>query len=53
MGEVTFGASGAVELVDEIARRAWLSGAYLLAVRHEDVPGGGDVAATLRYAPTA
>jgi len=35
------------------SRRAWLSGARLLAVRHEDVPGGGDIAGTLRYAPTA
>ncbi|MEV6904054.1 hypothetical protein [Amycolatopsis sp. NPDC051372] len=52
LGAVTFGASDAGGLVDEIARRAWLSGARLLAVRHEDVPGGGDVAATLRYAPT-
>ncbi|MCE3551381.1 hypothetical protein LWC33_07940 [Pseudonocardia sp. RS11V-5] len=55
-GEVTFAAAGTggpSGVVDEIARRAWLSGARLLAVRHEDVPGGGDVAATLRYAPTA
>ncbi|WP_326565128.1 hypothetical protein VSH64_25130 [Amycolatopsis rhabdoformis] len=52
-GDVTFEASGANELVDEVTRRAWLSGARILAVRHEDVPGGGDVAATLRYAPTA
>jgi release factor family 11 len=56
LGEVTFtasdrGAPGGV--VDEIARRAWLSGARLLAVRHEDVPGGGDVAGILRYAPVA
>jgi hypothetical protein len=60
LGEVTFaapgaGGSGGVHpggVVDEIARRAWLSGARLLAVRHEDVPGGGDVAGILRYAPT-
>src|SRR5262249_29296197 len=56
LGEVTFsapeaGSSG--DVVDEVARRAWFSGAELLAVRHEDVPGGGDVAATLRYAPPA
>jgi hypothetical protein len=38
-------------LVDEIARRAWLTGARLLAVRREDVPGGADAAAILRYAP--
>jgi hypothetical protein len=56
LGEVSFsapdaGSSG--DVVDEIARRAWLSGARLLAVRHEDVPGGGDIAGTLRYAPGA
>ena len=56
LGEVTFsppeaGASG--DVVDEIARRAWLSGARLLAVRQDDVPEGGDVAGTLRYAPSA
>jgi hypothetical protein len=56
LGEVTFsapeaGSSG--DVVDEVARRAWLSGARLLAVRHEDVPGGGDIAGTLRYAPAA
>lgn len=53
VGEVTFtapDASGSGGVVDEIARRAWLSGARLLAVRHEDVPGGGDVAGILRYA---
>lgn len=55
-GEVTFtvrDAGGSGGVVDEIARRAWLSGARLLAVRREDVPGGGSVAGILRYAPTA
>ncbi|GAA3790335.1 baeRF11 domain-containing protein [Amycolatopsis tucumanensis] len=52
-GEVTFSAEGPGSVVDEIMRRAWLSGARLLAVRRDDVPGGGDVAGTLRYAPTA
>lgn len=55
LGDVTFTestASGSGGVVDEVARRAWLSGARLLAVRHEDVPGGGDVAGILRYAPT-
>ena len=56
LGGVTFsapeaGSSG--DVVDEVARRAWLSGARLLAVRHEDVPGGGDIAGILRYAPAA
>jgi hypothetical protein len=37
-------------VVDEIMRRGWLSGARLLAVRRGDVPGGGDLAAILRYA---
>jgi hypothetical protein len=56
LGEVTFSAPEAGnsgDVVDEVARRAWLSGARLLAVRHEDVPGGGDIAGTLRYAPSA
>ncbi|MGE3663871.1 MAG: hypothetical protein AB7G09_21580 [Pseudonocardia sp.] len=51
-GAVTFAAElgpGAIGVVDEIARRAWLSGARLVAVRREDVPGGGDLAAILRY----
>jgi hypothetical protein len=55
LGEVTFtdtAATGSGGVVDEIARRAWLTGARLLAVRREDVPGGGDVAGILRYAPT-
>jgi len=37
-------------VVDEIARRVWLAGGRVLAVRREDVPGGGPVAAILRYA---
>ncbi len=37
-------------VVDEIARRAFLSGARTLAVRSEDIPGNGSVAAILRYA---
>jgi hypothetical protein len=53
--------TGAVELsdaddavdygvVDEIARRVWHTGGTVLAVRREDVPGGGAAAAILRYA---
>ena len=54
LGEVTFSpADGSGDVVDEVARRAWLTGARLLAVRHEDMPGGGDIAGTLRYAPSA
>jgi hypothetical protein len=36
-------------VVDEIARRSWLSGATVLAVRHDEVPDGASVAAILRY----
>jgi hypothetical protein len=36
-------------ITDEIARRAYLSGGRVLAVRGADIPGGGPVAAILRY----
>lgn len=36
-------------VVDEIARRVWRTGGTVLAVRREDVPGGGPAAAILRY----
>lgn len=36
-------------VVDEIARRAFQSGARVIAARRADIPGGGDVAAILRY----
>jgi len=51
-GAVTFAraATGDVhDVTDEIARRAWLSGARVLAVRERDIPGRGAVAAILRY----
>jgi hypothetical protein len=38
-------------VVDEIARRVWLNGGRVLAVRHDDIPGNASVAALLRYAP--
>jgi len=38
-------------VVDEIARRALLNGGKVLAVRRDDIPGNGSVAAILRYAP--
>ena len=52
--------TGAVELseaadavdygvTDEIVRRVWRTGGTVLAVRREDVPGGGAAAAILRY----
>lgn len=37
-------------VVDEVARRALQSGARVVAARRSDVPGGGDLAAILRYA---
>jgi Bacterial archaeo-eukaryotic release factor family 11 len=55
-GEVTFADSDdavAYGVIDEIARRVWLTGGRVLAVRRDDVPGEGPVAAILRYAPRA
>ena len=37
-------------VVDEIASRALLAGATILAVRRQDIPGGASLAALLRYA---
>lgn len=37
------------EVIDEIARRVLLAGGRVLAVRSPDVPGGGPLAAILRY----
>jgi hypothetical protein len=47
------GADDAVNygVVDEIARRVWLNGGTVLAVRRDDIPGKGSVAAIFRYAP--
>jgi hypothetical protein len=53
-GAVTFaeGAAGDMhDVTDETARRAWLSGARVLAVRSQDIPGQGAIAAILRYPP--
>jgi hypothetical protein len=36
-------------VVDEIARRVWLAGGTVAAVRRDEIPGQGDVAAMLRY----
>ena len=36
-------------VVDEIARRTWLAGGRVLAVRREDIPGGRSLAAILRF----
>ena len=51
-GAVTFAPSptGDVhDVTDEITRRAWLTDARVLAVRNDDIPGHGPVAAILRY----
>lgn len=39
-------------VVDEIARRVWLAGGHIAAVRRDEIPDKGDIAAILRYAPT-
>jgi len=52
-GAVSFSAASSAAsygVVDEIARRVWLSGGRVLAVRRDDVPDGSSVAAILRYA---
>lgn len=52
-GAVTFAAAagaGNYGVVDEIASRALKSGARVIAARAGDVPGGGSLAAILRYA---
>lgn len=51
-GAVTFADANdarAYGIVDEIATRAFASGARVLGVRREDIPGGGELAAILRY----
>ena len=41
--------AGSYGVVDEIARRALASGARVVAARRADIPGGGVLAAILRY----
>lgn len=50
-GAVTFGEEGpeTYGIVDEIMGRALASGARVLAVRRDEIPGGQALAATLRY----
>jgi hypothetical protein len=52
-GAVTLGAdtddSVAYGVVDEVARRVWMTGGRVLAVRRQDVPYHGTAAAILRY----
>lgn len=53
-GAVTFADNAAdadaYGVLDEIARRVWIAGGQIVAVRREDVPGGGEAAAILRWA---
>ncbi len=52
-GAVTFTEDGdGTGVTDEIARLVLLAGGRVLAVRRDDVPGRGEVAALLRYTPT-
>lgn len=51
-GAITFAASADADnygVVDEIASRALATGARILGVRKDDLPGSGDLAAILRY----
>ncbi|HEV7258204.1 MAG TPA: hypothetical protein VGN82_10520 [Bosea sp. (in: a-proteobacteria)] len=50
-GAVVFAETSALSygVVDEIARRALRAGARVIAARRSDIPGGGDLAAILRY----
>ena len=51
-GAVTFAdqdAATAYGVVDQITARAFANGATVLGVRREDIPGGKDLAAILRY----
>lgn len=50
-GAVTFGEEGpdTYGIEDEIMGRALITGARVLAARKDDIPGGGALAATLRY----
>jgi hypothetical protein len=52
-GGVTFASETAATygVVDEIARRVWLNGGRVLALRRDEVPGDQGVGAILRYAP--
>lgn len=52
-GSVTFAASASAEthgIVDQIAGRVLMTGGRVLALRRDEIPGGGELAAILRYA---
>jgi hypothetical protein len=44
------GAPGSYGVVDEVAGRVLATGGTVLGVRRDDIPGGGELAAVLRYA---
>lgn len=46
-------ADGGYGLADEISRRVIHNGGRIIAVRSDEIPGGGALAAMLRYAPIA
>jgi hypothetical protein len=51
-GRVEFSATGSARtygVADQIAARSLLAGARVLGVRRGDIPGGGSLAAILRY----
>ncbi len=51
-GSITFAEAASAAsygIIDEIVSRAFQSGARVMAVRRSDVPGGGSLAAILRY----
>lgn len=51
-GSVTFAAAASAEthgVIDQIVSRALLAGARVLALRRDEIPGGGELAAVLRY----
>lgn len=52
-GSVTLAATGSAEtygVVDQIAARVLATGGRVLALRRNEIPGGGELAAVLRYA---
>lgn len=48
-GALTLAAGSGPDVVDEVVRRVWRAGGRVLAVRGDEVPGGGTQAAVLRY----
>lgn len=51
-GTVTFAAAASAEthgVIDQIVIRTFLAGGRVLALRRDEIPGGGELAAILRY----